>query len=338
MPKFSLRAYVKILRDACLGAFAGLAVSVVSVSASETVLKLSTDLPAGDLLVNALQDFADSVKEGTDGKVVIEVYPGNTLYKVGTETTALQRGVLDIATLNTGPIAEQLPEFGIFGAGYVFRDYDHFEKVFDGNIGEEFGAALSRTLGVRLLGTFYVGARHVILRSEKNVEVPGDLAGMKLRAGAAPTWIALGKGLGGAPTPMAIPEVYLALRTGAIDGLEQPLGPAKGWKLEEVSKQILLTGHMLQPIFLAVSERSWDRLTSEQQLIISDAARNSIQIQNRARQSQEEEELTYFKQAGLRISNVNIDSFRNSVRQAFDEAGLSSDWKEGLAAAIDSVK
>ena len=71
------------------------------------------------------------------------------------------------------------------------------------------------------------------------------MAGLKLRMPGSETWQFLGNALGANATPLAFEEVYLAMQTGTIDGLENPLPDAMAAKFYEVSKQVVLTGHMV---------------------------------------------------------------------------------------------
>src|SRR5258708_32836302 len=93
----------------------------------------------------------------------------------------------------------------------------------------------------------YLGARQVNLRQAKNVRTPGDLNGVKLRMPGGPGWLALARGMGASPTPMAMPEVYLALRTGSSDGHENPLSLTRANNLHEVQQQIALAIHPVRP-------------------------------------------------------------------------------------------
>ena len=108
----------------------------------------------------------------------------------------------------------------------------------------------------------YLGTRHVILRQAREVKTPADMAGLKLRMPGSETWQFLGKALGANPTPLAFEEVYLAMQTGTVDGLENPLPDAEAAKFYEVSKQVVLTGHMVANIFFAVAKRLLGRRSS----------------------------------------------------------------------------
>src|SRR4029078_13155338 len=102
-----------------------------------------------------------------------------------------------------------------------------------------------------------------IVRHPRTVNVPADMAGVKLRMPGSEAWQFLGNALGANATPLAFEEVYLAMQTGTIDGLENPPPAAVAAKFYEVSKQIVLTSHMVANTFFAVASKYWNDLSDE---------------------------------------------------------------------------
>jgi len=268
---------------------AGLATSLLATGAraqAPTVLRVSTAAPPGDFLSKSLEGFKATV-DGAGAGVKVEVYPASTLFRQGAEVQALQRGNLEMSTMTTFEVAQQLPEHGYFNRAYLFRDHTHMRHVFDGPIGAEYRAIVAAKMGIEILATAYLGTRHVALAKRRAVKAPADLAGLKLRMPAGPEWLLLGKTLGVSPVPMGMPDVYLGLKTGTIDGQENPLSIFNFAKLYEVSEQVILTTHMLQPVFTSVAKPAWDKLTSSQQKIVRDAAVTAAKMNDDARLADE---------------------------------------------------
>src|SRR6476661_6199052 len=119
-------------------------------------------------------------------------------------------------TMTTFEVAQQIPEFGFFNRGYLFRDYDHMRRVVDGPIGAAHRSTVADKIGIVLVATTYLGTRQVNLRQKRTVKGPADLAGVKLRMAAGLDCNLLGKSLSVSPVLMGMPQVYLALKTGVI--------------------------------------------------------------------------------------------------------------------------
>src|SRR5262249_29210444 len=150
-------------------------------------------------------------------------------------------------------------------------DAAHLDAVYDGEIGKEYKERVSKDVDLHIVRSQYLGARHVVLRQEKDVKVPADLAGLKLRVPGSEAWQFLGNALGANATPLAFEEIYLALQTGTIDGLENPLPDIISNKFYEVSKQIVLTGHMVANTFFTMSNTFWNGLSDDEKKAIETA-------------------------------------------------------------------
>jgi TRAP-type C4-dicarboxylate transport system substrate-binding protein len=205
-----------------------------------TRLRISTSVPPSDFMAKAFEQFKQSVGAANAG-LHVEIYPASSLFKQGTEVQAMQRGNLEMSSMTAFEVAQQLPEYGLFNRAFLFRNHAHLRKVFDGPIGAEYRRIVSDKMGLEILATMYSGTRHVNLRTKRKVAGPKDLVGMKLRMPSGPDWLLLGRSLGASPVPMGASEMYLAMKTGTIDGVENSISIINANKLYEVSEQLVLT-------------------------------------------------------------------------------------------------
>jgi TRAP-type C4-dicarboxylate transport system substrate-binding protein len=193
---------------------------------------------------------------------------------------------------------------------------------------------------VKLLAPMYLSRRQVNLRQspdELKVAKPADLAGVNLRMPGADAWQFLGKALGASPTPMAFTEVYTALQTGAVDGQDNPLPTVVDAKFYEVTKQIVLTSHLVDWNFLAMSKEVFDGMTPEQQQAVTDAAWAAADF-GRANQLAKEQELVSFLEGqGLAIYEPDQEAFRAHVQQAYLESPYAQAWPAGLLDKINAL-
>ncbi len=153
--------------------------------------------------------------------------------------------------------------------------------MFDGPIGEAYREAVAAKMGVVILAVGYLGTRQVNLRTKRDVHAPADLAGVKMRMPADPEWLLLGRAIGVSPVPMGMPEVYLALKTGTIDGQENPLSILAAAKFYEVTQQVVLTSHLVQPVFLDIGAKPWAKLSDDQQAKLRAAAQAAMKQNDR---------------------------------------------------------
>jgi tripartite ATP-independent transporter DctP family solute receptor len=319
-----------ILTGAILAAFA---VAPVALAQDKPTLKFSSVISEQDIRAEMIKRFADAVKDD----FVIEPYFGGTLFKQGTELVALERGNLDMGNIAAQDIANQIPAWSIFTAGYLFRDADHLKKVFQSDVGKEMTKLAEDQLGIHILGPTYFGVRQVNLKPTKKINTPADLAGIKLRMPGGDAWQFLGQALGANPTPMAYGEVYTALQTGAIDGQDNPLPNVENMKFYEVTTQIALTSHLVGFDLLTVSSKVWNAMTPEQQARFQAAADAAIDWNTEQHLKREAELVEFFKSKGLDIYTPDVAAFREHVQKAYLESDLAKSWPEGMVEKINAL-
>ena len=111
-------------------------------------------------------------------------------------------------------------------------------------------------------------------------------------------WQFLGNALGGNATPLAFEEIYLALQTGTIDGLENPLSDVISAKFYEVSKQIVLTDHQVSNTFFTIAKPFWDGLTDEEKAAIEQAEAAAKAFNDEAVLAAEAEAVAFLESQG----------------------------------------
>ena len=321
-----------VLTTLVSGAFA------LAAHAAPMKIRISTPAVPGDWHAEMLYIFKDYVERSLPGQFDVEIHLNATLFKQGTEPAAMQRGNLDMAMISAQDISKQIPEWSIFTAGYIIRDPEHQRKVFESDIGREMYALVREKMGIEILQVAYLGTRHLNLREVRDVKTPADLAGVKLRMPGSETWQFLGKCLGANPTPLAFNEVYLALKTGTIDGQDNPLPTDQKAKFYEVTKQIILTGHLVDAVFLSISGKTWAKLNDEQKEVFREAAKAAAFFNNNNRIRDEKKLVEFFKEQGLVITEPDREAFRKHVQECYLNSKYAKTWPEGLLERINAIQ
>jgi tripartite ATP-independent transporter DctP family solute receptor len=330
-----------LTRRALLGATAAVALvagGLPALAADPIKLRISTPAVESDWHAKMLPVFKQELEKSAPGQFDVEIHLNGTLFKQGTEPAAMQRGNLEMAMISAFDIAKQVPEWSIFTAGYLIRDPEHQKKVFDGEIGTEMYKLVEDKMGIKVLSVGYLGTRELNLRTEKEIKTPADLAGVKLRMPGSDTWLFLGKALGANPLPLAFGEIYTALQTGAIDGQDNPLPTVRATKFYEVTKQIVMTDHLVDSIFLALAGSSWNKLDDKQKAAVMSAAKAAVNFNNENRIKEEGELQAFFKAQGLKVYKPDVEAFRNHVQKAYLESEWSKTWPKDMVTRINAIK
>ena len=328
-------------RELVKGMAAAAALSATCIGAqaqAKQVLRISTPAVPDDWHGKMWTVFKDSLDKSAAGEFDVQINLSGSLFKQGTEPAAMARGNLELAAISAQDIAKILPEYSIFTAGYLIRDPDHQQKVFNGPIGAEMYKAVSEKMDITILGIGYLGSRQINLREVRNVRTPADLKGVKLRMPGSKEWLFLGEALGATPTPLAFGEVYLGLKTGTIDGQDNPLPTVRAAKFFEVTKQLVMTSHLNDGVFIALSNKGYNAMNFAQKRKVADAAKAAIAFNNENRIKEESQLVDFFKQQGLQVVTPDVEAFRKTVQAAYKNSEYAKVWPAGLIERINAVK
>ncbi len=309
-----------------------------SLAQTKPLLRISTPAVPDDWHAKMWTVFKDSLDKSAAGEFDVQIHLNGSLFKQGTEPAAMARGNLELASISAQDIAKILPEYSIFTAGYLIRDPDHQQKVFNGPIGAEMYRAVAEKMDVQILAIAYLGSRQVNLREVRNVRTPADLKGVKLRMPGSKEWLFLGEALGATPTPLAFGEVYLGLKTGTIDGQDNPLPTVRAAKFFEVTKQIVLTSHLTDGVFIAISNKSYNAMNFAQKRKVLAAAQAAVAFNNENRIREEAQLVDFFKKEGLQVITPDVEAFRKTVQAAYQNSEYAKTWPAGLIERINAVK
>jgi len=305
---------------------------------NKVLLRISTPAVPDDWHGKMWTVFKDTLDKSSPGEFDVQINLNATLFKQGTEPAAMARGNLELSSISAFDIAKQVPEFSIFTAGYVIRDPQHQQKVFNGPVGQELFKLATDKMDVTLLTPIYLGTRQVNLREVRNVRTPADLKGIKLRMPGSKEWLFLGEALGATATPLAFGEVYMGLKTGTIDGQDNPLPTVRAAKFYEVTKQLVLTNHLVDGIFIAISDKAWKAMTPAQHKKVQAAAEAAAAYNNENRLKEEAQIIDFFKAQGLTVTTPDVDAFRKAVQAAYATSDIAKSWPKGLLERINNTK
>ena len=300
------------------------------------IIKFNTVAGPQQPQVMALGVFAEEVARLSGGEIEVQIYHSGQLGNQQTQLTGVMRGSIDMTFTDPNSLAQFDKRLGIFGAAYLFRDISHMRKVMGGPVGAEYFDRLAMEQGLRPLGVWYLGTRHLNLR-DRAVNTPADMKGIKLRMPNSPQWIAMGRALGANPTPLGFSEVYLALKTGVVDGQDNPLPTDKAQKFYEVTKYIVLTGHQMGMVWPTINEKRWAETSDEYKgWIIEALLKAGMYHDKMVREGEDALVIEFRDEHGMEIITPDVDAFRAHAREVYRE--FEADWGEGMYDRIREVQ
>jgi TRAP-type transport system periplasmic protein len=221
----------------------------------------------------AAQNFADEVREKTDGRINIKCYFGGTLFagKQTNEFMLLSQGVADFAFGSTINWSPQVKELNLFSLPFLFPNYEALDAVKTSEVGQEIFNTIEKK-GVLGLAWAENGFREVT-NNKRPIETPEDMEGLKIRIVGSPIFVDIFRAFGADPMAINWSEAVTGFQQGTVDGQENPivsvLFPVKIWQYHDY---ITVWHATIDPLIVGVSKKSWDAFTPEDQKIVRAAA------------------------------------------------------------------
>ncbi|MCQ0970232.1 TRAP transporter substrate-binding protein [Paracoccus sp. TK19116] len=284
----------------------------------ELTLRSSDTHPDGYPTVEGVKAMAEEVKEKTDGRICIEVFPSAQLGEEKDTIEQTQFGVIDMVRASFGTFNDIVPDTQLFSLPYLFRSEQHMHKVMDGPIGDELGEAFAEKDLVAL--AYYDGGARSFYNSQKPIQSIEDLQGMKFRVMQNDVFVDMMDALGANATPMPYGEVYSAIQTGVIDGAENNYPSYDSSGHAEVAKYFTLDQHLMVPELVAMSKMTWDKLSPEDQEIVLTAAQNSAVLERKLWAEQEEASRAKVEEAGAEIiADIDKQPFIDAMAPVYEK-------------------
>jgi tripartite ATP-independent transporter DctP family solute receptor len=283
--------------------------------------------------------WANMVKERTQGRINIKLYPGVSLVQ-GDQTrefTAIRQGVIDMAIGSTINWSPQVKELNLFSLPFLMPDYAAMDALTQGEVGKQIFNIVDKA-GVMPLAWGENGYRE-ITNSKLAIHKPEDLKGLKIRVVGSPLFLETFTALGANPTQMSWADAQPALASGAVDGQENPMSIFTAAKLQNVGqKNVTMWGYVADPLIFVVNKEVWASWTPADQTIVRqaaiDAGKEEIAIARKGLADADKPLLKEIAALGVTITQLSPqerDAFVKATRPVYEK------WKTTVGPALVSA-
>ena len=309
---------------------AGLSVVAMPAVLRAQQMKLigASAVPQTDFIAQSLEVFAEQLKKLTAGQIEIATHHAGSLGGERDHVEGLLQGSIHFATPGASIIAGWYKPAEVWTYPYLFKDVAHKDRVMTSLMGE-FGDEVAAQAKLRPIAAIPRLPR--MLSSSRLVKTPADLKGFKIRVPETTMWKRTFERFGASPTPMPWPEVFQALKSGIIDGQENPMALTYNGGIFDVNKNLALTEHMMQDNVIIMSEALFQKVTPEQRKAIVQASRNMEDDLRPKVIADDKRILDLVKAKNIAINEVDKESFRATLKGMDTEFAHVKKWVDRIA-------
>lgn len=234
--------------------------------------------PKGDIFSDAMDKFAELVAAKTNGEVSVSVSYAGAL---GADQQLIQSagtGSIDLGVAASGNAARFSDAYYVLDLPFLFKSTQALIDTMNGPIGKDMNAVFEKDAGVKILSIWSYGIGRDIQTRNKELKVPADIKGVKIRTVSTPIELSIFKAWGANPTPVDWGQTYTAVQQGVVDGSEIMLPQVLANKFYEIEKYNLSLHYGEAAELFYMNAKKFASLSATNQQAIVDAAQEAAQF------------------------------------------------------------
>ncbi len=316
--------------------FIALVTSVIFITSASQALELKFGHVGkpGSLFAESVENFAKIANAKLGSKAKVTVFGSSQLGNDKAGMQKLKLGTVDM-WLPSSVMASIHDEFGVFDMPFIIKDRNHMMKV-EKSVLPKMAKNLEAKTGYQFIGVWENGFRH-ITNNVRPINVPADLKGIKLRTPKSKWRLKMFQSYGANPTPMAFSEVFTALKTGTMDGQENPYAQIASAKFQEVQKYLSITSHVYTPAYVAVHKDHYSKIPADVRKILEAAAKENQKFVYKRAAELEKSLLDVIKKAGVKVNTANNAAFVKASKGVYDQFASEVATGAGLVKEISAL-
>ncbi len=306
-----MKSFLKVVGLASTLAFCS------SAAMAATTLKLAHAAPESDLQQDMSLFFKKEVEARTNGEVKVNIFPSGQLGNDAQMIDGSRSGILDLAMVGLNNYSGLMPESAAFTLPFMFPTRETAYKVLDGEVGQSVLTSMEK-FGLKGLGYPENGYRNMT-NSRGPIRVPADVKGLQMRVNNSKALNDMFNALDANPQQIPVAELYTALETGVVDAQDHPIGVTLSFKFYEVQKYLSLTQHAYSPLALTMNLNKFNKLTKEQQAVITAVAKEAVDMQRQLSIAKEDEMIAELESHGMQVNrDVDGAAFQAAIKPVWD--------------------
>lgn len=279
----------------------------------------------------ALKKFAEDIAEKSGGSIEISVFTDGSLGTPTENYASLVTGELDLSLTGLEGLDLYAPEYTFLSSPFLIESTDHLKNILDSEIGGALVAKYEEN-NIKPLAWHHRDVR--VFASNKPVENPENVSGLKLRLPGMTTYVEAWGQLNVVSTSVAMGELYTALQTGVAEACEGGFEQMATLKINEVQKYVAETNHVFEHVGLYISKSLFDSMSEGQQQVISQCAAEAMAYADELALNAREGYKKQCLDGGMTLVEVDRAAFVEALAD-FHKSQFETKW---TGATYDQVK
>ena len=279
--------------------------------------------PISTPLGQSLLEFKRIVEAQTGKSIEVQLFPSSQLGTIVEQIANVKQGSQEMMASTPGMFSRFYPRTDVLEMPFLLTDWDKTERLFSSEVFKRLVADADRQTNIRILGALPAGFRNIMNRRGP-IHSLADLKGLKIRLQDSPVHLTTFRTIGASPITLPIADVYPAVQSGVVDGLENSNSIMFASKFYEVAKNLTETRHFFNVFLCYINPAFYNGLTESQKAAIEAAIRAAEKFTWKNAKENEQKALDDLAKAGVKIVSPSPEfraELRKAVQPVYDEYG-----------------
>lgn len=301
------------------------------------VLRLSHVFHPDEQLTKSMDWVAERILKRTNGAIEIRTFPQGQIavYKDGLEQVV--RGADFISVEDPSYVGDYVPDFVALVGPMLYNSYDEYVEMIKTDLVQDM-IKRAEEKGIKILALEYVfGFRNVI--TNKVVNTPEDLKGVKLRTPGSQLFIKTLTAMGATVTPLPWAETLPGVQQGIVDGIEGSEFTNIGTKVYELLKNVARTQHFLGTCGVYISTQVWEKIPEEYRTIVAEEfAKGALEMVEIGKRDLGDV-TAKLESYGVKFNEVDKKAFVEATKSIYETfPGLTPGIYDKLQAELEKIR
>jgi len=273
-------------------------------------MRATTPLAKSGSVGKGLDKLCELVASKSNGRITTTTNYAGELGTQREQVEMVRDGSLEVVTTLASGTAAYVPQLGLFEFPYIYKDEAHLVRVLDALEGEVSGLLAKHNFVA--IGGQNMGFRHM-LNKKRPIETVADMKGLKMR-GPNPVYVGMFNALGANGTTTDWSEIYSAVQTGVIDGLEASPDMLFSMKFHEAAPYMSKTNHIAACVYYMFRKNWLESLPDDLKKVVMESAKQAAAFQNELDVKVQGESLQKMISQGLKVNEVkDVGEFQKTL-------------------------
>ncbi|NND92417.1 MAG: TRAP transporter substrate-binding protein [Granulosicoccus sp.] len=283
--------------------------------------------------------FANELRAVSAGAMDVQIIPLAALGGIRENWAQLQAGSLDMQVIDLSAISllKEAAHAQVSLLPFIFADQTHFRNFAESRLLAELLDPVRQATHIRYLGIVEDRSPRVISTTTTPVTTVADLKGVKIRVPPHPMFIEVFRLWGASPTPLPASEMFMALKSGMVDGEDNGVINLVAGSNIKVIRHFTPINWNRSGVAAWISEHTWKTLTGEQRQWIMDASTRSAESSRLDYDQAMETAMRELTESGITLHEPDLTSFAKAAA-TMEKAYEGTVWPAGLAASVRALR